>query len=64
MSMVRRIVDRCHVGESNLSVIRYLLSTMKKGAFRKAPRDQRRAILSEAIKRHRENRELFRHYRF
>ena len=58
------MVGRCHVSESNLSVIRYVLSRMKKGAFRKAPKADRREILEDIIKHHQENQNLFRKYRF
>lgn len=62
--MIANIIGRCHVSESNLSVIRYLMSRLEKGWFRAQPRDKRRAILTKAIAAHRENRELFAHYRF
>jgi len=62
--MIANIVGRCHVAESNLSVIRYLLSRLKKGWFRAQPRTKRHAILTTAIAAHRENRELFAHFRF
>lgn len=57
--MIAMIVGRCHVGESNLSVIRYVLSRMNPGAFRKAPRAQRRELLKQIIACHRENQELY-----
>ena len=57
--MIRMIVGRCHVGESYLQVIRYVLSRMKKGSFRKAPRAVRRKTLKEIIRCHRENRRLY-----
>lgn len=57
--MISMIVGRCHVGESNRQVIRYLKSRFRKGAWRKMSRDQRKAIMREAIECHRANRELY-----
>jgi hypothetical protein len=62
--MIRMIVNRCHVSDSYLKVIRYVLSRMQKGAFRQAPRAQRRKTLKEIIRCHRENRDLFQRYHF
>ena len=64
MSIVSNIVGRCHVSASNLFVIRYVLSRMNPGSFRKAPRKQRRKLLREIIRTHKANRDLFRRYRF
>ena len=61
MTMVSMIVARCHVGQSYLQVIRYVLSCMKKGAFFKQPKAARRALLQDIIKEHCANRELYRH---
>lgn len=57
--MIHMIVGRCHVGQSNLSVIRYLKSRFKHGAWRSLPRDKRKDIMREAIRCHRENRDLY-----
>lgn len=57
--MISLIVGRCHVSESNLAVIRYLLSRMKKGAFRKLPRSERRKVIRTALACHAENRSLY-----
>lgn len=53
------IVNRCHVGDSYLSVVRYVLSRMNRGAFWKAPRADRRKFIKEVIRVHRENRKLY-----
>lgn len=57
--MIRMLVGRCHVGESNRSVIRYVKSRFKRGAWRKLPRYRRKEIMREAIRCHAENRELY-----
>lgn len=57
--MISMIVGRCHVGDSNRKVIRYLKSRMKRGAWRKLSRDERKQIMREAIRCHAENRELY-----
>ena len=57
--MIRMIVDRCHVGESNLSVIRYVVSRLKPGAWRRMEKSQRRYLVAECVKAHAENRELY-----
>ena len=50
--MIKQIIDRCHVGQSNLSVARYLLSRFNRGAWRKLARCERRKILREAFRIH------------
>ena len=57
--MIRRIVDRCHVAESNLAVVRYVLSRFKHGAFWSLTRADRRTVIASAIARHAENRALY-----
>ena len=64
MSIVSNIVGRCHVYDSNLKVIRYVLSRMNPGSFRKATRKQRRKLLREIIHTHKANRDVCRHFRF
>ena len=61
MSMIsNQIVDRCHVADSNRTVIRYLLSRMKSyRAYRAHPKKERHALLREAIDRHAVNRKLY-----
>ena len=59
-AMVRRVVDRCHVGDSRTKVCRYLVSHLKAGAWAKAPRNARRAYLWLACAAHEENRTLYR----
>lgn len=59
--IVRQIVDRLHVSMSNRAVISYVAGRMKGGrkTFLCLPRETRREIMGVAIKRHRDNLELF-----
>lgn len=58
--IVRQIVNRCHCGDSHLSVIRYLSTRVKGGtrAFLKVDRRERRDIMRQAIAVHDANRSL------
>ncbi len=54
-------MDRCHVGDSNRTVLRYLISRIK-GKYRgwiAMPRDKRKAIMAEVVRVHAENRGLY-----
>jgi hypothetical protein len=55
------IVDRCHVGQDYGSVRRYVVSRLRHGyrTFKALPRAQRRAILREIHRTHRDNRRLY-----
>jgi hypothetical protein len=57
--MIHSIVGRCHVGQSNRAVIRYLKSRFKRGAWRKMSRDARKEVMREAIRCHESNRALY-----
>lgn len=57
--MIEMIVGRCHVGQSNLAVIRYFLSRLKRGSWRKMDRSKRKDILRQVIKAHAANRGLY-----
>jgi len=59
--IVRQIVSRCHVFESNRAVIRYLVSRLRNGyaGFREIPRNRRHALMRDAIKVHGSNRALY-----
>jgi len=55
-------VDKCHVAESYLSVIRYVLRTANPAQyarFRLAPRRKRRRFIREILYAHKKNRELY-----
>lgn len=62
MNIISQIVDRCHVGNSNLFVIRYVISRLKNKyrTFKAMPKDQRRKIMQEAIRIHEENKAEYR----
>ena len=61
MSIITQIVGRCHVGQSNRAVIHYVISRLKNKyiTFQAMPKADRRVLLSETIKEHQENRELY-----
>jgi hypothetical protein len=60
-SIVRQIVGRRHVGESNFAVIRYFVSRLKRGAWRALPREERKQWLRWVIAAHAANRQLYRY---
>jgi|GEM_PF-778497 len=56
--IVKQIINRdCHVGESNRTVVRYVISKLKNGyeSFRKMPKADRRMLIEQCIKQHRGN---------
>ena len=59
--MIRMLVGRCHVGESNREVIRYVISRMQHGhlSYRSHYRCERHALLRSIIEIHAENRALY-----
>ena len=57
--MIRQIVGRCHVGDSDLKVIRYFLTCLKKGAWRQVPKNIRKDTLREVLRTHHENQGLY-----
>lgn len=62
MNIIRQIVTRRHVSESNLSVIRYTISRLrnKYATFSAMPRKDRRIFMEQIIKEHADNRRLYR----
>ncbi|TWT48968.1 hypothetical protein [Botrimarina hoheduenensis] len=57
--IVRQIIDRdCHVAESDLAVIRHVVSTLRDGyqTFRGLPKPERRRFIEECLAVHRANR--------
>jgi predicted transcriptional regulator len=56
--IIGQIVGRCHVSESTLAVVRYVLSRMngERKGFLKNAKHQRRYTIAAAIQQHRENR--------
>ena len=59
VSMIARIVGRCHVGESNRSVFRYLRSRFAEGVWARTPRVLRRKVMRAAFACHADNRRLY-----
>ena len=59
--MIRQIVDRCHVGESNRAVIKYVISRLKRKykTWTAMPRGDRKTMMREIIRIHRANRKLY-----
>lgn len=57
--MVNQIISRCHVGQSNRAVIKYLVSRFKRGAWRSLSRAERKKWMREAIRCHARNRRLY-----
>lgn len=60
--IVCMIVDRCHVADSDLRVIRYVLSRLarKRKTFLAMPRRSRRILLRSIVRAHEANRALYR----
>lgn len=60
--MIAHLVNRCHVGESNRQVLRFIISHLKQGyaAWQAMGREQRRLVMRAAFEIHRENRETYR----
>jgi len=62
-AIVRQIVGRCHVGDSNRAVIRYFISRLRHGyaTWASMPKAERRQWLGWIIETHRSNRALYRY---
>lgn len=60
-AIVRQIVNRRHVGDSNRTVIRYFVSRLKQGyaTWRTLPRAERKQWLQWIVAAHAENRGLY-----
>ena len=61
MYIIDQIVGRCSVGESNPSVIRYVISRLRHGytTFQKMSKSERKALLREIVEAHESNRQLY-----
>ncbi len=59
--MISMLVGRCHVGERDSAVLRYVVSRLKDGkqTWRGISRERRREIVGEVVREHRENRQLY-----
>lgn len=62
MHIIEQIVARLHVGESNRTVIRRVISRLERGykTYRQASRKDRRELLRLIIMHHARNRKLYR----
>lgn len=60
-AIVRQIVNRCHVGQSNRAVICYFISRLKHGhaTWHTLSRVERKAWLRHVVAAHAENRGLY-----
>jgi hypothetical protein len=60
--IVRQIVGRCHVSDSNTRVIRYVISRLKNKyqTFAAMPKEHRRNLMLQVITEHSDNRKLYR----
>lgn len=59
--MIRQIVDRCHVSDSNFHVIKYVISRLKRKykTWKSLSQVERKKMMKEIIKIHKENRSLY-----
>lgn len=59
--IIRQIVDRCHVSDSNLRAIRYVISRLKNKyrTFAAMSKASRRNLMQQTIQAHKENRALY-----
>ena len=60
MSILRTIVGRCHVADSNREVLEYAKSRLKPKAWREMPLSKRVEFARLCRQFHAENRELYR----
>jgi len=58
-SIVNQIVGRVYVGKSDSQAIRYFVSRLKKGAWKKRSRAERKQWMRWVIAAHRENQRFY-----
>jgi len=60
-SIIRQIVDRCHVATRNVDVIKAVIRCIngERKTWKSFTRAQRRAIMILALKKHKQNRDLY-----
>ena len=60
-TLLRNIVSRCHITDSNRTVIRYAVSRLRRGSrlFFALPRTERRDFMRACIQLHAANRRLY-----
>ena len=61
MNVIKNIVGRCHVFDSNRSVINYVVSRFEKGrkSFLKMKKKDRKKLMRLIVKTHKENLDLY-----
>jgi hypothetical protein len=61
LPIIRQIVNRRYAGDSNRTIIRYVVSRLRDGyaTFHALSREQRRSLMRDAIKVHEANRQLY-----
>ena len=57
--MIANIVGRCHVSDRFSEVLRYLITCMKRGAWKTMDRKLRREIVAEIVKTHKRNQDEY-----
>jgi hypothetical protein len=57
--MIRMIVARCHVADTNREVVAYVVSCLRPGAWESLPKSDRFRLMRESLRCHRENRALY-----
>ena len=57
--MIRMIVGRCHVSETDEAVCLYLISQLRRGAWDRMDKDRQHEIARAACEAHEENRRLY-----
>lgn len=56
--IIKQVIDRdCHVGESNLCVVRHVISKLRNGyrTFKEMPKRDRKLFIQQCLHHHREN---------
>jgi hypothetical protein len=58
---IRQIVNRCHVSQSNLSVIKYVISRLKNKykTWKALNRETRRKAMQQTIEAHKQNKNQY-----
>lgn len=59
--MINQIVSKCHVSNSNMQVIRYVIGRMKQGykTYKTLDKRTRKQILKDCIMCHTQNKKLY-----
>ncbi len=60
MNHIRRIVGRCHVGDSHEEALRYFKTRLRRGVWEKLTDEEREDLTREVREAHDANREEYR----